>query len=573
MDFPDDCQRGVYQLETVDAMMKKLRDMGVRRVYWNYYGPYDDGYVWLKDLPAFVHSPRNSEHSASTYRQLGNVIRVAVQAAKRNGLEIYAVMKPYETGTSCILPEGSPEAQEYGVLSHLGSRILQVDKFVSKHPEMRIRRRSDDLPPGLVDMPIETIRLYKSDNSPTRIKKKNIEIWTSENNYRYQKKKISFDFVDDVMVAPRDFTDMEGNLVTAKGTPVRVLSLSKMNLRDRYILVTTNFEDGLGDFENAAQHLISAFGRDRKELPTSVGHGLSIWCSEKIGFRDWGIEFDNGLSRRVIQLDAPNRSPVQGPWSVGLNGFVAVVRGRNSFLPAALCAGYSEVRSYWLSKVKACLDAGVDGVDFRIENHCCHTDDPFAFGYNEIVLEEYSRRFPEESVTAPIDAGHLSEIQGEHFDKFLEGAVELIHEYGKRTQVHLNVEFLCPKPQPSRHLAYPWNIRFNWRDWLARGWFDEATLRTFSVTPGFVLLEDAFSREVIGACNDRGIPLHYNRYLNGSPDHYANELDQVFKDGRFGGFIVYETAELSLRPDAAGGVKAVGGFFEAVRHRSSQLGL
>ncbi len=566
IDFPDDALHGVYHSATVDAMMAKLREMGVRRIYWNYYGPYDDGFVWRKYVR------EGDESVVESYRILGDVIGAAVQAAKSHGLEFYSVIKPYETGFSMIYPEGSPEAAQYGVLPHLGSRIPQVMKFVAEHPGMRIRRRMDDIPADLATTPVQTIRLFKCDDRPTRIQKENLEIWTSDRNYQYRCRERAFDYCDQVTDASRDFADMDGNVLAARGAPVRTLTLTGLDLTDKFILVTTNFEEGKADFENAALHMIAAYGPDGRELPISVGHGLSVWCSNKVDFRNWGLEFDNGLSRCVVQLDAPNRSPSRGPWS-GSNGFVALVRGRNEYLPAAVCGGYPEVRQFWLSHVQACLDAGVDGVDFRIENHCTHTDDPFAYGFNDVVVEEYRRRYGATLSTRDFDLDRLAEIQGEHFDLFLDSAVEMIRACGKQTQIHLNVEFLRPDPRPSRHIAYPWNVRYDWRGWLAKGWFDEATLRTYQVTPDFVLEEDTFSREVVAACQDRGIPLHYNRYINGSPEHYAGELEQVYRDGRCSGFIVYETAELVMKPDPQGGVTTQGGVFEAIRDKARELGI
>ena len=54
------------------------------------------------------------QNRLGTIRALGQPIRVAVDAARRHGLEIYAFFKPYETGISMIFPEGSPEARQYG---------------------------------------------------------------------------------------------------------------------------------------------------------------------------------------------------------------------------------------------------------------------------------------------------------------------------------------------------------------------------------------------------------------------------------------------------------------------------
>ena len=353
---------------------------------------------------------------------------------------------------------------------------------------------------------------------------------------------------------------LEGNVLAAAGQPVRALTLSGLDLRDPYILVTTNLDQGDPDFENAALHMLEAHGPDGSALPISVGTGRSVWCAKQVDFRNWGIEFDNGFGRAVVQLDAPSRS--------GKAGFVALTRGRNEYLPAALCCAYPEVQRYWLSMVQECLDAGVDGIDFRIENHCTHTDDPFAYGFNDILLDEYRRRH---GASGALNLDLLAEMRGAHYDRFLRAAKALIASYGKRMQIHLNVEFLRPVPRPSRYIAHPWNIRFNWKGWLEEGLADEATLRTFQYTPDFVL-NDPFSQEVIAECQKRHIPMHYNRYLSRPPAQYVQELEQIYKDGRFETFIVYETASF-MTPDDHGGVTTFGGWFEAIRDKARSLGL
>ena len=565
VDFEDDTERGLWAAETVDAMMLSLRQLGVRRVYWIHYGPEDAGFMWRKYVPEVGRTV------AESYRILGDATRVAVAAAKRHGLEVYGLLKPYETGLSLIHPEGSPEAQEYGILPHLGGRIPIVMRFVAEHPEMRIRRRSDDIPEDLHHTPVQMIHLYKCNDTPTRISREHLEIWTSETNYRYSKRDVDFTFADQVVPAPHDFVDMNGNILAREGVLVRRLTLSGLNLMDKYVVLTTNFGEGRGDFENAALHMVKAFGPDEREMVISVGQGLSVWCSEKVGFRKWGIEYDNGFSRWVMNLDAPNTSPHTGPWSRGKTGFVGFTRGRNMHLPAALCAAYPEVRQFWLAQVQACLDAGVDGMDFRIENHSTHTDDFFSYGFNDVVVEEYRHRYGQSVAEKDIDLLLLSQLRGVYFTDFLRQATRLVRSRGKRTQMHLNVEFLRPDPRPSRYTAYPWNISYDWRGWLKEGLFDEATLRTFEYTPEFVL-NDPFSQEVISACQQRGMPIHYNRYVNGTPSHYADEIEMIYRDGRFDSFIIYEYYWF-MEIEEQGGVQPLDGWFKAIQDKAREFGI
>ena len=126
VDFIDDVQQGTFGPENVDALMASLQSMGADRVYWTFYG---EGRFW-EECPIW-----RSRSPVETKRLLGEPIRVAAAAAKRRGLEIFAYYKPYESGVSALLPEGSPEAKRYGVVSHLGAALPVTMRYVAEHPE------------------------------------------------------------------------------------------------------------------------------------------------------------------------------------------------------------------------------------------------------------------------------------------------------------------------------------------------------------------------------------------------------------------------------------------------------
>src|SRR5258705_13734092 len=81
VDFIDDVQSATFGPENVDAMMARLRSMGVTRVYWAFYGEgrfWEECGIWKSRSPV------------ETKKLLGQPIRVAATAAKRHGLEIFA---------------------------------------------------------------------------------------------------------------------------------------------------------------------------------------------------------------------------------------------------------------------------------------------------------------------------------------------------------------------------------------------------------------------------------------------------------------------------------------------------
>lgn len=562
VDFPDDASVAVFRESNIEAMIETIARMGIRRVYWIYYGDESYGFFWRKGI-------RTWEKLAETIGHTGEPLAVAARAARKHGLEIYAVIKPYENGVAMVYPEGTAIAKEQGLLPHIGGSLPAMMTFVHENPHMRIKRRTDDIPANLDGMPIGTIKLYKSDAGPTRIRKENIRIWTSEDNVLYELRDADFEFGDAIEEAPEDFHDLQGDLLASRSSPVRALTLSGLHLTDKYVAVSTDFADGSGtpDFHNAALHMVRAFSDRDEPMPISMGIRHRIYSGEiyeePFDFRRSGIVFDDGWGEKAIFLDQPDGG-------TGQEGFIALTRGRGEYLPTALCESYPEVRQFWLRMVRECLDAGVDGIDFRIENHSTHTNDPFSYGYNDVVLEAYRRRHPETSDSGPWDPAVIAEIRGECYTDFLRQAKRLISERGAKMQIHLNEEFAKEVPQRSRYLAFPWNIRFDWERWLEEGIMDEATLRTFDLEPQTVLADDLAQR-VIAACNRFAVPLHYNRYIYyQSAEQFGEELELIRGDGRFESLIVYEAASY-LTADEELGVRIVKEpFVEVIQDKARQ---
>ena len=179
-DFVDDALRLTFTETHIDSMMATLAGMGVTRVSWAYYADGRGGFVTPSGLN------QSWTHLAETYAGLGNPLQVAVAAAHRHGMELYAYYKPYETGPASCLPESAPEALTHGLLPHLGGLLNGLDPFVVAHPELRICHRPDASIGDLSDVPITSLQLTRKDASPTRITAEHLQLWGSDNNYQYQ---------------------------------------------------------------------------------------------------------------------------------------------------------------------------------------------------------------------------------------------------------------------------------------------------------------------------------------------------------------------------------------------------
>src|SRR5262249_47777357 len=101
VDFPDDVGFGVYTPELLDRMMRLLWSIGVRKVSWLYYGDVDLSSEWAGTMIDYM------KYGRATLDKIGEPVRAAVPVAHRHGLELYGVLKPYNTGLSGTYPEGS----------------------------------------------------------------------------------------------------------------------------------------------------------------------------------------------------------------------------------------------------------------------------------------------------------------------------------------------------------------------------------------------------------------------------------------------------------------------------------
>jgi hypothetical protein len=526
VDFPDDALQAAEPItpQHIDAMMAALQRCGVRRVSWGYYGDGHGGqFIPAVKVSSYGHYD-HWDNFITTYNRLGNPLRVAVEAAHRHGMELYAYYKPYETGAAVSLPEGSPEAATFGRLAQLGGRLCWQDRFVVDNPNLRIRRQTGDLPADIATIPIHAIKLYKKDNSPTRITKEHLQIWTSRLNYRYQKCDINFDFQDSIETAAKDIYDINDVLITKKGDPVRVLTLSGFRLTDPFIMVTTDFTQGPADFENTGTDIMVALDQNNKEIPGVFAPGSAIWMAELVDFRNWGLIFNHGYGRQRMSLDEPNGS--------GRRGIIGYTRGRNEYLPGALCETEPAVQAYWLKCIREMLDAGVDGIDFREENHSMHTDFPEEYGFNQVILDECSRR-------GGITPAMIAQVRGEAYTDFLRKSKKLIASYDKRMRINFQIDWYRENPPRCRRLAYPANLNFDWRIWISEGLLDQAMFRFYAMQFDEVF-KDKIGNELIERCQKQNIPLTLTRYIH--PESLEKEYRQVRDDGRFAGFVLYETA-------------------------------
>ena len=131
VDFPDDVGFGLYTEKLLDEMMSQIKSMGVQRIYWLYYGDVDPQSYWAETMFGYM------KYGAKMLEQIGEPVKAVTAIAHRHGLDIYGVLKPFNTGMAGTYPEGSPEAETTSI-SRIGGTLQQAIPFIEQHPHTRV---------------------------------------------------------------------------------------------------------------------------------------------------------------------------------------------------------------------------------------------------------------------------------------------------------------------------------------------------------------------------------------------------------------------------------------------------
>jgi hypothetical protein len=567
VDFGDDISDGPYTYELMDELMTTLKSMGVRRVNWQYFGDTDPDSYWFGDefrLGA-------EKYGQITLKKMGDAFLAAVPAAHKHGLEIYGVLRPNEFGYAGTFPEGSPEVEDARGIDRIGGTVRWAMPFIRRHPHMRLRRRPYKAPPDLESIPVRKIRLLKKDDSPTRIRKEHLQVWTSPANYRYERRDVEFTLKEAVEPAPREVRDHYGALVTAKGAPVRTLTMEGLDLPDKYILVTTTFKDQEGDFTNTPMAMVEAYGPDPEPLPITVAIRMGLWGPPSPrDFRTYGLEFDHGFGAFEGQLDEDNTARVEGVhYTVGpSDGIIAFARGKNEYVPVVPCEAYPEIRKLWSGWVDQMLDAGADGVDMRVHSHGNPINERFEYGFNEPLVEEYRKRFGKDLLADDADLGLLAQLRGEIFTDFMRDTSRRVRAAGKKMQVHIHTEAWRPDPRPAPMYWMPSNINYEWQSWMREGLFDGILLRGSAD----VDTKDPVALEALDIAKEMGVPVYLNHGVS-QMEQFQADLEATLLDERYAGFNMYETGGLVRAVGTASKLVHQKDRPARIREKAQELGL
>lgn len=540
-DFPDDCSTVKYTPEMMDTMIKTLSELGIKRMYYQYYGSLDDGFFWSNVWDKWKAMKETAELTP-------NMSRVFVDACKRYGLESAGIMRPLEHGHWLeFSPYHKKEFREG--LPGFGGSSVNPSSFLKKHPEMRIKRRTFDIDGDAESKTVREIKLYKQNNVPTRIKKEDLTVYVSPDNSYYKPIKDDFSFEitaeeakEDVLIAHGSFSEIyNSELLCKKGDPICVIRLKNLNITEKFIAIGIHCKGECTrdeHFINTQVNGIACFDAEGKEI--SATRGGTAWAPLGGGsYLDEGFHFDDGFGTYTeFILDPKDKE-----------GYIAIAKGKNLYNHGALCECEPLVQKEWMKYLDHVIDDGYDVIGNRIECHSVMVNEPYAYGYNDSVKELYYKRYGK-CDEKDMDTAKIAKIRGDVYSElFIEGA-RRARERGKRVYVTLNIEMLRDPIPQKRVMAYPMNVEWQWERWLEEIRPDEINLRMYQLTPEF-LLSDPQCRRMIDVARSYNVPITVERYVT---PNIVNEYKLLNDTGLFSAIILYETADM-FSVDSDGSVK------------------
>ena len=511
-DFYDDLHRTWFDKRRLRNLLTFFRDdWGMTRVYWMYSLRHEEGlFGCLPDKAAM-------EKARRTRALLGEFLPAAVEIAHELDMECYSTYKPFDLGFSHqVFPRGTPAAEKHGKLDCLSGTVFRAANGLVRLRDKRLERHPADVAPEADRTDVATIRIDSDQEGQPPFDKQELALLVSTDNAHYRPYAKPYTFRHDV----------------ERGD--RVVYLEGLRIREPFLALESRIPENVDSFGTTLDKLIALYDEDGGTIPFSYG-------LDRNGYRP-GEASDPLRNGRGFAFDNMNQAFRNGYLRVtrhAINnralGCLGLARGRERYICGFLSPAYPEVRDYWLGHVRECLDAGVDGVDIRVQNHnkCLEWE---RYGFGPPVVREFKRRHGIDITTQPFSAARHRALLGEFYTAFVTQASTLVRSHGKRLQVHIGPEEMLRAPH--RHYM---NLHWDWEGWIDRGLVDAITIKDRPC------VDEALWTRIARHSRRRGIPAYFcPRVTAGYEEpHWVRKWRATLDDSiRLGqnGLMLYESA-------------------------------
>ena len=346
-DFPDELLHAWFDRADLRRLFSLLRDWGMRRVYWMYYGGYDQG--------AMACSPYRdlSANAKRTYEHCGEFLPAAVEIGHGLGLEVYAVVKPFDTASPAnTFPFGSPEAAKHGKVDCLSGRLYCMPKDVAALQGKRMRRHPNDLKGDAAAAVVASVKLTLDTRRTPPFDKQNLRLRVSDDNWHYRLYRRAY------------------KMAARRRGHQWIVRLDGLHIKEPFLALACRPGGKHNRFGNTLDRLVTLYDVNGRPIPFTYGlrprdekrEGVLASRFRRTLLR--GFAFDDLNWALYDGFLRTERHCIDNP-----SAYTAIAKGKEPYLRCVLSPAYREVQAFWLKQIRECLDAGVDGVDVRMDNH------------------------------------------------------------------------------------------------------------------------------------------------------------------------------------------------------------
>lgn len=464
-----------HSYEEIGKELDLCVQMGFDRVYT----------VIIPDGCPMISSPWM--HPAAPHRLTGNALIETAMAvgdtafayayeARKRGLEIFAIYKPYEGGGGMSIPHGAETAYGYGRREDIGGDRIGFETFVADHPEFITRRFPEKdytalLNQGTTSLQItfvldEIIQPGPLRNTGHLVQQRvpkgylpaenplEIRLFVSRDNGDYipwPAAGVKNDFL-----LSTDVSDANGRVIMPNALCRRV-DIKNLYIPPEYRYIAFTIE---GENRPTLPYsMVKLFG-DKGELPVTVSEHVRTRGSlddldvPLAAGRVWGAEDMPkpclGTAQQAEEAFLHNGFEFgwHGQGFTG-DGFrtcraYGIARGKIQLMKGNLCEGYEEVRAHWLANIDRLLEKGFHGVDIRLQAHSSMIYDYASFGANSPLVARYEELYGKLAPFEKPDVLNMMRVRGSYYCDFVEEAARLIHAKGKKLSVHVRHCFEDP---------------------------------------------------------------------------------------------------------------------------------
>ncbi|MFC1452724.1 hypothetical protein ACFLSJ_05190 [Verrucomicrobiota bacterium] len=527
VDFDDDVADAAFDRDMFRQMMAVFRDWGMRRMYWIDYG----------DFSLFAQDPfRAAANVRQTIENVGSLRRTAVECGHEAGLEVHAVVKPFDIGFAALGSTCAALSDNPGRMQSLSRVEPWCMDIVRQRPELRMRHRAAAEMHDLESRPIERIEVTGADDRPILATEDNVNLYVSDDNRGYRP--------CETAGRPRLTRQKDSH----SGEAVWKLAWEGLRLDTPFLLLHS--EIPWGGPANRWDRLVTLLDTENRIIPSTPG--ILVSRARDIGEMTVVHNHAPGCPTGGSSWQADHVATDTGFSLCGEQSCLGIAVGVDPYVPGVLCPAEPAARELLLDWVRACLDDGMDGIDLRPGSHCSPFD-WYEYGFNDAVVDAYRKRHGSDIIEEGAQVAKKAAIMGEGYTQFLAEASALTRSRGKVVAHHVQGDFFAKPGNPESGLdreVFFMGIDWAVEDWLRSGLVDEITVK--GPVPG---CWEATRKHIVALATEVGLPYRYCPWHSDAKGRYTRyealrrQVHRARMDEGAAGFNVYESAAvLDIRP-------------------------